>query len=222
MRQRKYTIEAGEKINMLTAISETDPQVKFKKNGNVQKNRQVKCQCDCGVICDVLIRSFKTGHVKSCGCLVEITRRTNTNQTKHGLFKHPLNYIWAAIRQRCYNPNHEAYHRYGGRGITVCDEWMNDFMAFYNWAISNGWKKGLQVDRFPNNDGNYEPSNCRVTAPKNNSNNRRDNVIVSLNGKEMPFRFACEELKLNPELIYCRMQRNGFDFNKAIKLNIPD
>lgn len=85
----------------------------------------------------------------------------------------PLYTIWCGIKSRCYNPNTANYKYYGAKGITMCREWKNNFIAFYNWAISNGWKKGLSVDRFPNNKGNYKPSNCRLATMKQQANNRR-------------------------------------------------
>lgn len=91
-------------------------------------------------------------------------------KTKHGYFGTKIYKLWGTIKYRCYNQNYRYYHRYGGRGIVVCDEWKNDALAFINWALANGYSDGLQIDRI-NNDGNYEPSNCRfVTSQENNLN----------------------------------------------------
>lgn len=91
----------------------------------------------------------------------------------HGLGDHKLYYVWISMKYRCYNKNHPSYHNYGGRGISVCDEWMKDVKTFYDFAIENGWKEGLEIDRI-NNDGNYEPSNIRfVSHRKNNLNTRK-------------------------------------------------
>lgn len=73
--------------------------------------------------------------------------------------------IWCQMKQRCNNSNNTAYHRYGGRGIIVCDEWANDFMIFYDWSLCNGYSNDLSIDRI-DNDGNYEPSNCRWATTK--------------------------------------------------------
>lgn len=90
----------------------------------------------------------------------------------HGLSKHPLYSVWEYMKARCYNKNTIRYNNYGGRGIRICDEWRNIPKAFIEWGLSNGWQKGLQIDRI-DNDGNYEPSNCRfVTNRKNNLNKR--------------------------------------------------
>lgn len=91
---------------------------------------------------------------------------------KHGMTKTPLHQVWTAMRQRCINPNDQSYHNYGGRGITVCEEWAKSFVAFYEWSMANGYAKGLQIDR-TNNDGNYEPSNGRWVTPVVNARNRR-------------------------------------------------
>ena len=89
---------------------------------------------------------------------------------------------WANIKDRCHNPKCKDYKKYGGRGINVCDEWRNNFKKFAEWAIENGYRDGLQLDRIDNNKG-YSPENCRFVDGKTNSNNRRDNLRVSLFGK---------------------------------------
>ena len=99
---------------------------------------------------------------------------------KHGLTKHPLYCVWHNMKTRCYNPKRKAYKYYGGRGITVCDEWLFDFEAFYTWAINNGYKKGLQIDR-ENNDKNYNPENCRFITPRENVRNRGKHIYYTKN-----------------------------------------
>lgn len=90
----------------------------------------------------------------------------------HRLSNHPLYHCLAGMIQRCTNKKNAAYKYYGGRGILLCAEWRNNFEAFYLWAIDNGWEKGLTIDRI-NNDGNYEPGNCRWVTLKENMNNMR-------------------------------------------------
>ena len=93
----------------------------------------------------------------------------------HGLTKHPLYNKWKCMKWRCCNPKHTFFKDYGARGIQVCEQWLNDPKAFVEWSLTNGWQKGLQIDRI-NNDGNYEPSNCRFVPNRTNSQNRRCSV----------------------------------------------
>ena len=86
----------------------------------------------------------------------------------------PLYQVWLDIKKRCLNANHAHYLAYGGRGISICEEWLHDSQAFLQWAVANGYRKGLQIDRIFNN-GNYTPSNCRFVTPRENSSNRRTN-----------------------------------------------
>lgn len=125
------------------------------------------CRCDCGNEKIIDGRSLVYGLTLSCGCL-------RGRDAKHGDCKNnesaPIYRLWGRIKERCYSPNKDGYHRYGGRGIKVCDEWLNDYEAFKKWAIESGFKKGLQIDR-KDNGGNYEPGNCRfVTGAVNTQN----------------------------------------------------
>ena len=92
-------------------------------------------------------------------------------KTKHGYFGTKVYKLWSTIKYRCYNKNYKYFNRYGGRGIIVCTEWINDPLMFINWAMKNGYKDGLTIDRI-NNDGNYEPSNCRFVSQQINNLNR--------------------------------------------------
>ena len=116
----------------------------------------------CGTEFRTQINSVKNGNTKSCGCYTK----------KHGMSNTRLYNILKTIKDRVLNPKNKAYSYYGRRGITICDEWKNDFMSFYNWAMSNGYSDELSIDRI-NNDGNYEPSNCRWTTKTIQSRNTR-------------------------------------------------
>lgn len=130
-----------------------------------------ECQCSCGKLVPVDLSKLRSGHTKSCGCfkIEEFTERVST----HKLSNHPLYNILSDMHRRCDNPNRSHYHRYGGRGILVCPEWsIDNVINFIQWSESNGWYEdcGLEIDRI-DNDGNYEPSNCRWTTSKVNSRN---------------------------------------------------
>ena len=119
--------------------------------------------------------------------------------------------IWQGMKKRCTNPNYEPYKNYGGRGITICDEWMNDSKAFYKWAIEHGYDDDLQIDRI-NNDGNYEPSNCRWVTPKVNANNKRKTAYQikieknDIHYKRQKFEFYAKEHNLKYALRYTKKE----------------
>lgn len=153
----------GQKFNRLTIISEID-------------NGYVECVCDCGNHKKVRIGNLRSNQVKSCGCLLKecLIKRNET----HGLNGHPLHKLWFKIKERCLNPNVKSYRNYGGRGIKICDRWLV-FENFYNDMIS-GYEKGLEIDRI-DNEGNYEPSNCRwVTHRQNTQNTRKTKLSLDI------------------------------------------
>lgn len=140
-------------------------------------------KCDCGAVKQLFYSVLKSKLSTSCGCY---RRETASNmiknkEHKHNLSKHPLYQIWRGMKCRCLNPTDRGYKDYGGRGITVCDEWVNDFKSFYNWAINNGWEKGLINDRRDNNKG-YSPDNCRFVDDATSMRNTRNNNNISYNG----------------------------------------
>lgn len=134
-----------------------------------QTKRQALFACRCGNKITALIDNVKRGKIVSCKC-EKLVRIKKLNYL-HGLSTAPVHSVWNNIKTRCYNPKTWNFKNYGGRGIRVCDEWLNDFKAFYDWAMNNGYEKGLQLDRI-DNDGNYEPSNCRFVTAKENCQNR--------------------------------------------------
>jgi hypothetical protein len=140
------------------------------------KRTEWKCKCICGVEKIIDGKHLKRGKILSCGCLcLEINskrmKENNIGIKKHGLTNHPLRHIRKAMLHRCYNENNKFFKNYGGKGITVCEEWKNSLELFYEWAISSGWEKGLSIDR-KNNEGNYNPENCEwITIAKNSSKN---------------------------------------------------
>lgn len=153
------------------------------------------CRCVCGTERLVTRRSLYPKTVsKSCGCL-KIEKASLVN-LKHHLYKHPLRSVWSNMKQRCYNPTNKKYSIYGNRGIIVCPEWLNNFEAFYNWSINNGYKKGLSIDRIDSN-GNYEPSNCRWTTINVQNQNTSKNHYLTYNGETHCISEWSKILKIN-------------------------
>lgn len=149
------------------------------------------CICDCGTTKNVTAYDLVRGKVKSCGCLRKEQTAINgkTSATTHGFTSKDassshrrLHSIWGGMKQRCKNPNEQAYKHYGGRGITYCEDW-EVFENFKNWAMSNGYRDDLTLDRIDCN-GNYEPSNCRWADWVTQSNNRRTSVKIKVGNEE--------------------------------------
>ena len=152
----------------------------IKKDGSNKTGRTMwLCICDCGneIVCEG--SKLRNGHTTSCGC--KRYKTLKEMKTIHGMHNTRLYSVWNTMKYRCENKNAKEYKYYGGRGITVCDEWRNSFEAFYNWAINNGYdstqKRGVcTIDRI-NVNGNYEPSNCRWVNMKVQRNNQRKKAL---------------------------------------------
>ena len=189
---------AGQKYVKLTVL-----EYAYSKKGK----RYWRCQCDCGNVVCVQTAKLKSKNTKSCGCLKYETK----SNFIHGKHNTRLYNIWQGMKQRCYNPNSIKYKNYGGRGIKVCEERKNDFMIFYNWAMTNGYddfktRKEQSLDRI-NNDGNYEPSNCRWVTHSKNCRNRNDNVYLTKNGISKTIAEWCEELNLDQRKVSARVKK---------------
>lgn len=142
--------------------------------GNNHRRESVwLCKCICGRFKRTTGNKLKGGIVQSCGCLI---KEANLKKiTKHGKAGSQLYIVWSGMKQRCVNPKHIHYNIYGGRGITVCKEWSEDFGVFEAWAINSGWKPGLEIDRIDNEKG-YFPENCRIVTHAENVRNKRNSV----------------------------------------------
>ena len=157
----------GRKFGRLLVIEESG-----RANGGVVWS----CECECGNIANVRANHLKRGMIVSCGCY------NKELMTKHGNSLTKLHQVWANIKDRCLNDNYAHKENYGGRGIGICEEWADSYEAFEEWSLSNGYEEGLTIDRIDNN-GDYEPDNCRWTDMKVQCRNRRNNVILESNGE---------------------------------------
>lgn len=184
------------------------------------KNRQSywRCICDCGKEKITRASSLKAGLTRSCGCFhsdrskVVCSNNFKTHQgSKTRLFK-----IWVGMKKRCFDVKEPAYVNYGGRGITICDDWKNDFVSFRDWALNSGYEQNLTIDRIDNN-GDYEPSNCKWSSAKEQANNRRSNILFAYKGKVQNLKTWCEELSLNYKSVWSRIRQQNKSFEDAIK-----
>lgn len=153
------------------------------------------CKCDCGNTTEVSRTHLIRGGVKSCGCYAKDYAKnvTSKREFKHGYSDKKIYYVWQQMKARCNNPNEKAFRRYGGRGIKICSEWQgkNGFINFVNWSLNNGYKEGLSLDRI-DNDGNYEPSNCRWTTRKIQQRNMSRNLLITMDGETKCLAEWCE------------------------------
>lgn len=172
------------------------------------------CQCECGNTAIVSSSDLKSGSTNSCGCLRKerMSEYNKINRTKHGKSHLKIYDVWYGMIKRCTNADNKDYPRYGGRGVKVFDEWLN-FESFYEWSMSNGYKEDLELDRI-NNDGNYEPSNCKWVTRKIQNNNRCNNKYVEYNGEIHTIAEWSEILHLPYDTVRTRIRR-GQCINKV-------
>lgn len=182
--------------------------VERSENNSKGRSRWV-CQCDCGGQIIALGYSLRSGNTKSCKCL-----HNEGNNTKHKLCYTRIYNIWSGMKRRCTNTNDARYKDYGGRGITICKEWRDDFEEFYDWAMANGYGEELTIDRI-NNDGNYEPSNCRWVTRKEQNANQRSNRWITYNGETKTITEWARTLNINHSALTRRLQR-GWSIEKTL------
>lgn len=148
-----------------------------------------ECVCDCGAVVVKRNNDLLAGRIVSCGCktreqgsrmMWERAERSNA----HHMSGTPVYQCWHDMVKRCSNPKARGYHRYGGRGITVCKSWAKSFMTFYRWAMAHGFKPGLEIDRIDYN-GHYQPSNCRFVDLVTQANNKSGVRIIEYQGRKM-------------------------------------
>ena len=204
----------GQRFGTLTAIRYV---------GSNDKNLALwECRCDCGATIIAVGARLRSGHTKSCGDRSKHAYKHGAccNENRERLFK-----VYTDIKQRCTNPNNHGYKDYGGRGITVCQSWLNDYCAFRDWAYANGYKEEVlpngvniwTIERIDVN-GNYCPENCTWITTQEQQFNKRDNVILTYNGETMTATEWAQKLKISPHIIWTRL-KSGWSIEET--LNTP-
>lgn len=199
----------GKKFGRLTVVKRVE--------NNKFKQVQWLCKCECGkekIICG---NSLKDGSIKSCGCLKKEQDYINIAHITHDKSNTRLYNIWRDMKWRCSSAKSKRHKFYHDKGIKVCNEWAKDFMSFYNWAINNGYHKDLTLDRI-NNDGNYEPSNCRWATITEQNNNQSNNIKIKYNNKSYTLKELSKKFNIKNATLYDRLRR-GWSIEKT--LNTP-
>lgn len=204
----KFKDLTGQKIGRLQVIK--------RANDHIQSNGRHRtmwvCKCDCGNT--VIVEAYNLGHTTiSCGC--HRNNKIVEFNYKHGKVDTRLYRIWGKMKNRCYCKKIKAYKNYGGRGIIVCDEWKNDFKAFYDWAMNNGYADDLTLDRIDTNK-NYEPSNCRWADWETQQNNRRNNRRFEIDGKSYTITQLARLYNISRGTLAGRIQK-GWDIKTAVE-----
>ena len=189
----------GDKYGKLTVI---------RRNGHLRGKTAWLCKCDCGNEITVDSNSLRTGNTRSCGCLVRKTGKT----------KDRVYFVWQRMMARCYNPKIERYPNYGGRGITVCNEW-HDFFKFKEWAYKTGYDPLAPIfqctlDRVDVN-GNYCPENCRWATAKEQGQNTTRSHRITVHGEQMTISEASEKYGVPMATIWWRVSRGNWDETEA-------
>ena len=166
-------------------------------------------RCDCGTEKTIKKDHVVRGAIKSCGCL-----SGGISYGHHGKYKTRIYLIWRGMKRRCFNPKSKMFSYYGGRGITVCGAWKGAFLPFYKWAMENGYKDNLTIDRIDIN-GNYCPENCRWVTKQEQQYNKRNNILITYNGNTMCLNQWAEILGMNKSVLYYRIRQGGWSIDEA-------
>lgn len=177
-----------------------------------------RCRCDCGNERVIQSSSLTGGRSRSCGCLHwELSAQIlqSNNFFRDGAYRDKRLFgIWSAMKQRCLNPNNPEYAIYGGRGIEICREWLDDFLVFQKWAFENDYREDLTIDRIDNEQG-YFPENCRWTDMRVQSNNQRRTTMLSFEGKTQALSYWADEVGLSRNTLKGRLRR-GWSVERAL------
>lgn len=202
MRGKRLDVKPGDSYGRLVIVQE-----EASRDGR----RHFLCTCQCGVTKTIRLESLRSGAIQSCGCYNrEISRKVNT---KHGMYKSRIYGIWTGMKGRCFNQSNTEYAHYGGRGITICPEWMS-FPAFCRWAMQNGYSDDLTIERVDNN-GNYEPGNCAWISEAEQRRNTTRVQKVALNDRRKTLRQWAKDAGMNFSTLMHRI-RAGMTLEQAL------
>ena len=203
----------GKKFNKLTVLS---------YDSTVGYEHFYLCECECTNKRVVERRMLLNNKTKSCGCMnKEIFKESNEKKRKYKNAKDGDRILttWRGMKSRCYNVNNKSYIDYGARGITMCNEWLESFDEFYEWAMNNGYTDELTIERIDYN-GNYEPNNCKWVTKKAQNRNTRKSIIVCYNGEDIQLTDLLERLGISERyhLVYKRLRR-GVHIDDAVLID---
>lgn len=196
-------MQAGERHGRLVSVR------RISASPNGQSSIWLFC-CDCGEEKETLVSSVRAGRTTSCGC---VQRERSGSRPKHGMSGTAEYRAWSCMKSRCYNPNLNRYSIYGGRGINVCDRWLNSFDNFLA-DVGHRPSKDYSLDRIDVN-GNYEPSNVRWADRKTQARNKRSNRVVDIAGERMSLAEACERAGVNYKKVQDRL-KDGWSIERAL------
>lgn len=198
----------NQKFGRLTAIA---------ISGRTSNGHQLwLCQCECGNKKTVSDTHLKSGHTRSCGCLKKEKAKPPI-VAKHNMSRTRLYQIWKDMRGRCERPTSPRYYTHGARGIKVCAEWQ-EFIPFYEWAMANGYRDNLTIERI-NNGGNYCPENCKWATQKEQGNNRRTNCLVEYNGEKHTLSEWATILGIKYSTLVGRINKRKWSVERAFNKN---
>lgn len=205
----KYTDYTGEVFGRLTCVQ---------KDGVDNQGRTMwLCKCQCGNEVRIMWHSFASGSTKSCGCLhkdiTAASKRTHSLSVNENGRTPRLYSIWRNMKQRCFNPKAAKYSIYGGQGITVCEEWL-EYINFHEWAMSNGYKDDLTLDRVCGNE-NYSPANCRWATYSKQNSNKKDNRFIEYEGETKTLNDWSIQLGMQYGTLHSRLSDYGWSVEKA-------
>jgi hypothetical protein len=206
----KFEDLTGQRFGRLVVIEKAEDHI----SPSGYKFSQWLCLCDCGGEKTILASSLKRGNTCSCGCLHK--EAWHSVIAKHEKCDSRLYRIWKGIKVRCNNKNSRAYKNYGLRGVAICNQWKEDFQAFYDWSMANGYSDELSIDRIDTN-GDYSPENCRWVTGRVQANNKRSSHYLTYNGKTMTMAEWARESGVPYRRLKDRICKLGWSVEDALK-----